>query len=59
MKTLIPDQISFQYAPQGLIDNMSVLIQVMAWHQTGNEPLSYPMMTQFTDTDICHSVSMS
>ena len=26
-----------------------VIMQVMAWCQTGNKPLSEPMLTQFTD----------
>ena len=31
--------------------NMSSLVQVMAWHQTGAKPLPDPMMTQFIDVD--------
>ena len=30
------------------IRNKSALLQVMAWHQTGNRPLPEPMMTQFS-----------
>ena len=42
-------QISLKYAPTGQIDSNSVLVQVMAWCQTGDRPLSEPMLTQFTD----------
>ena len=27
----------------------------MAWHRTGDKPLSVPMMWQFTDAYLCHS----
>ena len=40
-------QISLNFVPKGLIDNK--LVQVMAWHQTGDKPLPELMMTQFTD----------
>ena len=29
------------------MDNKSVLVQVMAWRQTGDKPLPEPMLTQF------------
>ena len=32
---------------KGLIDNKSVLVQVMAWRQTGGKPFTEPMLTQF------------
>ena len=50
---LIP--ISLKFIPKGPIDNKSSLVQVMAWCQTGNKPLSEPMMTQFTDTYMWHT----
>ena len=31
------------------IDKKSVLVQVMAWRQTGDNPLPEPMMTEFID----------
>ena len=34
---------------RGSIDNKSSLVQVMAWHRTGDKPLPEPMQTQFTD----------
>ena len=30
-----------------------------AWHRLSDKPLSKPMMTNFTDAYMCHSVSMS
>ena len=31
----------------GPIDNIPALVQVMAWHQSGDKPLSEPMMFFF------------
>ena len=36
--------IKLKYVPYGLIDNMAALVQIMAWRQTGNKPLSEPML---------------
>ena len=44
MKTRILNKISMKYVPQGLIDYMAALVQMMAWHQTGDKPLPEPMM---------------
>ena len=33
-----------QFVPLGPINNIPTLVQVMAWRQTGNKPLSEPMM---------------
>ena len=38
-----------KFVPNGPIDKKSALVQVMAWHRTGDKPLSEPMLTQFTD----------
>ena len=46
--------ISLKYVPRGLIDNKPALVQVMAWHQSGDKPLPGPMITQFTDTHMWH-----
>ena len=46
--------ISLKFVPKGTIDNKSALVQVMAWHQTGDKPLSEPMLIQFTDACIRH-----
>ena len=32
------------YVPRGAIINMPVLIQMIAWHQTGNKPFYAPML---------------
>ena len=32
------------------MDNMSALVQVMAWHWTGSEPITDPMRTQIYNT---------
>ena len=42
-------QTSLKFVPKGLIDNKAVLVQVMAWHQISDKPLSGPMLIQFTD----------
>ena len=45
---------SLKCVPRSPIDNKPVLVQVMAWRQTGNKPLSEPMLTQFTDAYMRH-----
>ena len=45
---------SLKFVPYGPIDNRSALVQVMAWHRTGDKPLPEPMLTQFTDEYIRH-----
>ena len=50
----IPIQISLIYVPMSQIDNKPTLVQVMAWRQTGHEPLPGPMMTQLTDANVRH-----
>ena len=47
-------QISLKFVPKGLIDKKAALVQVMAWHLTGDKPLSEPMLTQFTDAYMRH-----
>ena len=46
--------ISLKFFPKGLIHNMSSLVQVMAWRQTGANPLPEATMTQFIDAYIRH-----
>ena len=50
----IPIQISLRFAFRSSMDNKPALVQVMAWHQIGDKPLSEPMLTQFTDTYMWH-----
>ena len=47
-------QISLKFVPKSPIDNKPALVQVMAWHRTGDKPLPEPMMTQFIDAYIRH-----
>ena len=46
--------ISLKFIPKGHIDYKSALVQVMAWHRTGEKPLPESMLTQFTDAYIRH-----
>ena len=36
--------ISLKFVPKGPINNIPSMVQIMAWHQPGNKPLSEPMM---------------
>ena len=36
-RILVP--ISLKFVPRSVIDTMAALVQVMAWHRTGNKPL--------------------
>ena len=56
---LILNKISLKYVPWGLIDNMAALVQIMAWRQTGDKPLSEPMLARCTDAYMRYSASMS
>ena len=47
-------RISLKFVPKCPIDDISALVQVMAWRQTGNKPLSEPMLSQFTDAYMQH-----
>ena len=40
----ILNKISLNHVPSSLIDNMKALVQIMVWRQTGDKPLSEPMM---------------
>ena len=40
-------------------DNKSSLVLIMVWSQTGDKPLSEPMMAKFTDEYMHHLASMS
>ena len=41
--------VSLKFVPKVRINNIPELVQVMAWHQSVDEALSEPMLTQFTD----------
>ena len=44
-------QISSKFVPKGPINNNPALDQIMAWHRSGDKPLSEPMPTQFTNAN--------
>ena len=46
--------ISPKFIPKGPIDYKSALVQVVAWHRTGDKPLPESMLTQITDAYIRH-----
>ena len=47
----LPIKISL-FVPQGLINNILALVQIMAWRRPGDKPLSEPMMVSLP-TNIC------
>ena len=49
-------KISLKFVPKGPINNILALIQIMAWHRPGDQPLS---VGSFTDAYMHHSASMS
>ena len=52
-------EISLKFVPKGTINNKSALVQIMAWRRTGDNPLSEPRMSLFTDAYMRHSALMS
>ena len=46
--------ISLKFVPKGRIDYKSALVQVMAWHRTGEKPLPESMLTKFIDAYMRH-----
>ena len=40
-------KISLKFVPKGPVNNIPALVQIMAWHQPGDKPLSAPMMVRF------------
>ena len=56
----IPIKISLKFVSKGSINNISALVQVMAWRRPGDKPLSEPMMVSLpTHIYMRHSASMS
>ena len=45
-------KISLKFVPKDPIDNIPALVQIMAWRQSGDKPLSEPMMVSLL-THIC------
>ena len=48
----IPIEISLKFVPKGPINNIPVLVQIMAWRRSGDKPLSEPIMVSLP-THIC------
>ena len=42
----IPIEISLKFVPQGPVNNIPALVQIMAWRRPGDKPLSGPMMVR-------------
>ena len=42
----IPIKVSLKFIPKGPINNISALVQTMAWRRSGDKPLSEPMMVR-------------
>ena len=47
-------QTSLKFVPRSPIDNKPALVQVMAWHRTGDKPLPEQMLTQSTNAYMRH-----
>ena len=45
-------KISLKFVPKGQINNIPALVQIMAWHRSGDKPLYEPMMVSLL-THIC------
>ena len=56
---LILVQILLKFHYQSLTIYLPALVQIMAWHQISDKPLSGPMMAYFTDAYMCHVALMS
>ena len=56
----ILNEISLKYVPYGPINNMSALVQIMAWCRIGDKrPLSEQMQVFLMGAYVLHSASMS
>ena len=47
-------KISLKFVPKGPIDNKSALVQVMAWHWTGDKSLPEAMVVHFIGACMRH-----
>ena len=48
----IPIKISLKFVPEGPINNIPAMVQIMAWRHPGDKPLSEPMVVSLP-THIC------
>ena len=51
-------KILLKFVGKGPINNDPVLFQIMTWYQTGDKPLSEPMIASFTDVYVHVSAPM-
>ena len=58
MKTCILIQMSLKSVFKGLTDNNPAVVQIRASHQTGEKPLSEPMMAYLGDAYLCLLATM-
>ena len=49
---IISAKISLKFVPKGPINNITALVQIMAWRRSGVKPISEPMMVRLP-THIC------
>ena len=47
-------RVSLKFVFECPTDNITALVQVMAWSRTGNKPLAEPKLIQLTDTYTGH-----
>ena len=52
-------KISLKFVPNGQINNIPALVQIMAWRQPGDKPLSEPMMVSLLSYIIYESLSLN
>ena len=50
--------ISLKFVPNGPINNILALVQIMARHRSGDKPLFEPILVCFINAYMRHSVSM-
>ena len=50
----ISNTIWLTFVPKGRIDIKTALVEIMAWHRTGNKPLSEPMVTYVENAYMRH-----
>ena len=51
-------KISLKFVSKGLIDSKSILVQAVAWHQTGDKLLSEPLLTMIPESMWCHQTAI-
>ena len=48
-----------KFVPQGPINNIEALVQIMTWRRPGDKPLNEPIVVWVGDAYMRHSASMS